>query len=149
MEEASRLIDEGNKILGLSEVTGPGVIITLSDSKTDSIDPVVHDMDILMIVNELKNAGAEAIAINGQRVVPTTAIICGGNIVMINGERIGAPFIIEAIGQPDTLANLSRPNGYLSILRQDYGIGVDLRKVTEMTLPRFNGVLNSRFMNSI
>ena len=62
-------ITNGNKILGLAEVTGPGVIVTLTDSKKDinsALDPtalVVHDLDVLSVINELKNAGAEAISI--------------------------------------------------------------------------------------
>lgn len=95
LEEAKNEIERGNKVIGLSEVTGPGVIITVKDSEIDSnsvanaSELLVHDMDILKIVNELKNAGAEAISINGQRVILTTSIICGGNTININGERIG------------------------------------------------------------
>ena len=122
LEQAKNEIEEGNKIIGLSEVSGPGVIITVADSDLDasivlnSSDLLIHDIDILKIVNELKNAGAEAVSINEQRVILTTPIICGGNIITINGERIGSPFEIKAIGSPEALANLSRPGGYLSNL---------------------------------
>ena len=113
-------IKAGNKIIGLDEVTGPGITITLSDSKLDInsvLDPnslIVHDGDILSVINELKNAGAEAISINDQRMVPTTGIICGGNIIDINKEKVGAPFEIKAIGLPEQLAGLNRPGGYLN-----------------------------------
>jgi len=149
LEEDELKINQGNKLIGFTEVTGPGVIVTLNDGKETSPDPVVHDMDILVIVNELKNAGAEAISINDQRVVPTTAIVCGGNIVMINGERIGAPFVIKAIGLPETLANLSRPNGYLSNLKQTYGIDADLKKSNDITIPKFNGVITHNYMKNM
>ena len=82
LAEKEEQIKEGNKILGLTEITGPGVIVTLSDSKKDAssvLNPstlLVHDVDILGVVNELKNAGAEAISINGQRLVNSTAITC-------------------------------------------------------------------------
>ena len=133
LEEAENQIKQGNKLNGLTDVTGPGVIITLSDSKADassvmdSSSLIVHDLDVLSVINELKNAGAEAISINDQRIIPTTAIVCGGNIININGEKIGAPFVIKAIGLPETLANLARPEGYLSILKE-YQIGVELKK---------------------
>ena len=87
LEEKEEQIKQGNKMIGLTEVTGPGVIVTLSDSKKDAnsvLNPstlLVHDVDILGVVNELKNAGAEAISINDQRIVPTTSISCGGNII--------------------------------------------------------------------
>lgn len=154
LEEAKNQISEGNKIIGLTEVTGSGVIITVSDSDIDpntvlnSSDLLVHDKDILKIVNELKNAGAEAISINNQRVILTTSIICGGNIININGERIGSPFEIKAIGSPEALANLERPGGYLSILK-DRGINVTLKKANDMTIPKYSGVLNFKYLSNV
>ena len=154
LEEDKNKINEGNKIIGLTEVTGQGVIITVADSDIDSntvlntSDLLVHDKDILKIVNELKNAGAEAISINGQRVIITTPIICGGNIININGERIGSPFEIKAIGSPESLANLSRPGGWLSSL-EDRGIKVNLKKVNNIDIPKYSGVLNFKYLKSV
>ena len=141
---------QGNKILGLSEVTGPGVTVTLSDSKKDissALDPsslVVHDLDVLSVINELQNAGAEAISINDQRIVPTTGIICGGNIIDINKEKVGAPFVIKAIGLPEQLAALSRPGGYLETLK-GYSIGVELKKSNNITIPKYSGTLTYNY----
>ncbi len=152
LEEARNQINDGNKIIGLAEVTGSGVIIKLEDSEIDqstilnSNDLIIHDKDILKIVNELKNAGAEAISINGQRVILTTSIICGGNIININGEKIGSPFEIKAIGLPETLANLERPGGYLNSLEQDRKIKVNLKKSNEITIPKYSGVLNFKYI---
>ena len=147
-------IKKGNKMIGLSEVTGPGIILTLSDNQNISTvlnisDAIVHDLDILSVVNELKNAGAEAISINEQRIVATTAISCGGNIIDINGEKVGAPFVIKAIGLPEQLAALSRPGGYLSILKDDYGIGVELKKENSITIPKYTGVINFKYAQNI
>lgn len=154
LEEAKNQINDGNKIIGLTEVSGPGVTFTVSDSDIDpntvidSSKLLVHDSDILKIVNELKNAGAEAISINGQRVILTTSIICGGNIININGERIGSPFEIKAIGSPEALANLSRTDGWLSILK-DRGINVsDPKKSNNITIPKYSGVLNFKYLSS-
>ena len=144
LEEAKNQINEGNKIRGLTEVTGSGVIITVADGDID----LVHDSDILKIVNELKNAGAEAISINGQRVILTTSIICGGNIINMNGERIGSPFEIKAIGSPEALANLSRTGGWLSILKER-GIKVsEPKKSNNITIPKYSGVLNFKYVSS-
>ena len=155
LEEAKNQINDGNKIIGLAEVTGPGVIITVADSDidpnkvVDSSNLLVHDSDILKIVNELKNAGAEAISINEQRVIITTPIICGGNIININGERIGSPFEIKAIGSPEALANLSRPDGILSNLKKR-GINVsDPKKSNNITIPKYSGVLNFKYLSSV
>ena len=139
LKETEESITEGNKMIGLTEVNGPGVTVTLTDSKKDissSLNPsdlVVHDLDVLSVINELKNAGAEAIAINDQRLTPNSGIICGGNIIDINGEKVGAPFIIKAIGLPEQLAALNRPGGYLATLKE-YNIGVEFKKSNNIIL---------------
>lgn len=107
-------IKVSNAVLGLSDVTGEGVEITLQDNQDITTETatndisyyVVHDIDILSVVNELKNAGAEAISINGERIINTTSITCAGNVAQINGEKVGAPFIIRAI---ENLKPYTRP----------------------------------------
>ena len=154
LKEKEQEITEGNKVIGLTEVTGPGVIVTLSDSKKDassSLDPsslLVHDTDVLSVINELKNAGAEAISINDQRIIPTTGIICGGNIIDINGEKVGAPFEIKAIGLPEQLAALDRPGGYLELLRE-YSIEVKLEKSNNITIPKYTGTITYQYAKSV
>ena len=156
LKDVEQQITKGNKIIGFSEVTGPGVILTLSDSKitpnsamvSDLNDLLVHDMDVLSVINELKNAGAEAISINNQRLISTSSISCGGNIITINGEKVGAPFVIKAIGLPEQLAALSRAGGYLSILK-DYGIGTDLKKSDSITIEKYTGVIDFKYAKTI
>lgn len=151
--EKEEAIKQGNKMIGITEVTGPGVIVTLSDSKNDvstalnASDLIVHDADILSVINELKNAGAEAISINDQRLVPTSSIVCGGNIIEINKEKVGAPFIIKAIGLPEQLAALSRPGGYLEYLKRDT-VGVELKKSNNITIPKYTGVITYKYAHN-
>ena len=150
LEKKEEEIKQGNKMIGLSEVTGPGVIVTLSDSKQETnsvLNPsslLVHDADVLSVINELKNAGAEAISINDQRLVPTSSISCGGNIIDINGEKVGAPFEIKAIGLPEQLSALSRQGGYLEILK-NASIGAELRKSNNITIPKYTGVISYQY----
>lgn len=153
LEEAENKIKQANKINGLTEVTGAGVIITLKDGKDIgmSLNPselIVHDLDVLSVINELKNAGAEAISINDQRIVATTSISCGGNVIDINGERVGAPFVIKAIGLPEYLAGLDRPGGYLERLKA-YGVEAKLEKSNKVTIPKYTGVINFKYMQNI
>lgn len=154
LEDAKNQIKTGNKIIGTSEVTGPGITITLTDSKLDAssvLDAsslIVHHLDIYYIINELKNAGAEAISVNDQRVVPTTSIECGGNIITINGQKIGSPFTIKAIGLPENLANLNRAGGYLSYMK-NASIGVDLKKSNNITIPKYTGIINYKYAKSV
>ena len=154
LEQKEEEIKQGNKMIGLTEVTGPGIIVTLSDSKKDSnsvLNPntlLVHDSDVLSVINELKNAGAEAISINGQRLVPTSSISCGGNIIDINGEKIGAPFEIKAIGLPEQLSALSRQGGYLEIL-ESASIGVELKKSNSITIPKYTGIIEYNYAKTL
>ncbi len=154
LEQAQQQITEGNKLTGMTEVTGPGVIITLSDGTgiaTSTLNPsqlIVHDLDVLSVVNELINAGAEAISINEQRWVFTTAISCRGNTIDINGERIGAPFVIKAIGLPEYLAGLERVGGYLELMRGQ-GVGVNLEKSNNITIPKYSGVINFEYLQNV
>jgi len=154
LEQKEEEITQGNKILGLAEVTGPGVIVTLTDSKKDinsALDPsslIVHDLDVLSVINELKNAGAEAISINDQRIIPTSGIICGGNIIDVNSEKVGAPFVIKAIGLPEQLAALNRPGGYLERLKKD-SIGVELKKSNNITIPKYTGTLTYHYAKTV
>ena len=147
-------IKKGNKVIGLTEVTGSGVTITLNDSQNlnnilNISDALVHDVDVLAVINELKNAGAEAISINDQRLVPTTGITCGGNIIDINGEKVGAPFIIKAIGLPEQLAALERPGGYLNLLKEKYSIVAELKREKSITIPKYNGVINFKYAQNV
>ena len=91
--------------LGVTEVTGKGVVIKVDDAIVPSVmDPnsaIVHDTDLISIVNELKNAGAEAISVNEQRIMANTVIECIGTVIKINGQRVGAPFTINDIGMPE------------------------------------------------
>ena len=154
LQEKEKEITQGNKIIGLAEVSGQGVIVTLGDSKKDvssSLDPsslLVHDTDVLSVINELKNAGAEAISINDQRIIPTTGIICGGNIIDKKGKKVGTPFEIKAIGLPEQLAALDRPGGYLDLLKS-YSIEVKLEKSNNITIPKYTGTINYKYAKAV
>ena len=154
LKEIEKQITDGNKIIGMTEVTGPGVIITLKDGNgisTTTLDPsmlLVHDLDVLSVINELINAGAEAISINEQRWVITTAISCRGNTIDINGERIGAPFTIKAIGLPEYLSGLERVGGYLEKMKGD-GVNVKLEKSNEIRIPKYSGVVKFEYLKNV
>ena len=98
------IIASNNEALGLTEVNGQGVSIVCKDGEVSSSSILtsqylVHDGDLLNLINALKNAGAEAISVNEQRIVNKTSVYCSGNIIMINNERVGSPFVIKAIGK--------------------------------------------------
>jgi len=144
-----------NTYLGLTEVTGKGVVVTLKDNQEvnadtpgvlDVSDYLVHDGDIIQVINELKNAGAEAISVNDQRIVGTTAIVCDGNVVRINGEKIGAPYIIRAIGIPEYLeSSLLRPEGYIARLKRD-GVITEVTKANTIIIPKYTGIISHEYI---
>ncbi len=159
LTELENEIKEKNKVVGLSEVTGNGIVITINDNQDISLnnwlaDPnllIVHDSDLISVVNELKNAGAEAISINEQRLVSTSSIECDGNIIKVNGEKIGAPFTIKAIGLPEVLINVDRFGGYLDNLKETRYLKVSVEKMTDkktITIPKYSGVIKFQYAES-
>lgn len=160
-DENSKINEEeiklSNAVIGLTDVAGEGVEITLRDNQNVTTETaindmsyyVVHDIDILSVVNELKNAGAEAISINGERIINTTSITCAGNVAQINGEKVGAPFIIKAIGESETLYEaLNRPGGYIKLLN-DYGIVSNIKKSNNILIQKYKGAINFKYVKDI
>ncbi len=111
--ELRQELDELNKMLGLTEVRGNGLILTVMDNESITgpgiSKAIVHDEDLRELVNEFKNTGAEAISINGQRITNTTAITCSGAIITVNGVKLNSPFEIKAIGNVAALNGIKRP----------------------------------------
>ena len=155
-DEANELqekLKEYKKILGLTEVSGNGLEITLKDGDENQsksvLSSLVHDGDILQVVNALRNAGADAISVNDQRIVNTSAISCIGNVVKINGEKVGVPYVIKAIGNPEWLYGAIEMNGgYVSNLRRE-GVDVEVKKVKDITILKYDGVYNATYMKTV
>jgi uncharacterized protein YlxW (UPF0749 family) len=134
-------------IAGTEDVKGEGIIITLSDGnkvlnqdlRTDSL---VHDSDILTVVNELKAAGAEVISVNGERIISTSAIRCVGPIIQVNYQKIAAPFIIKAIGNAQYLESAINIKNGVSDLLKEIGIGVKIVREKEIQIDKYNGTIN-------
>ena len=155
-----------NRLLGLTELTGKGVIITLEDSKLlttigegnpgqDSManinvsDYIIHDDDLISVISELRNAGVDAISVNDQRIVSTSGIVCDGSVVRINRTKVGVPYVIRAIGSPERIVGaLNMYGGYMDILRQA-GISVDIKKSNTVTVPKYNGVMDAEYIRSL
>ena len=148
-------IKNGNILIGTRGVTGSGVIITVKDATVNTTNPlidpymlIVHDIDILSIINELKNAGAEAIDVNGQRIVNSTEISCDGNVITVNNEKVGSPFVISAIGMKERFNNLKRNGGYLERMSQDQ-INVDFKLSDKITIPKYTGVNTFKYAKTV
>lgn len=137
---------------------GEGIVITLRDANKSTIkttifaDPndfVVHDADLMEVINALKESGAEAISINGQRVVDSTAITCLGNVIQVNGEKVGVPFEIKAIGLTERLyGGLTMPGGYLDKMEKA-GIQVKVEKSEDIMISKYSGVSQFEYAENV
>ena len=128
---------------GLVGVEGAGITITLDDApvREPGMPPswfIIHDYDIRTILNELKTAGAQAIAINGERVVPMSEQICAGPTIIINDNRYPVPYIIEAIGEPDGLYEAMSTSNKVAELKE-FNILVDIKKSDKIRISKFSG----------
>jgi uncharacterized protein YlxW (UPF0749 family) len=128
---------------GVVAVEGPGIVVTMQDSQYAANSPdisnyIVHEQDVRLVVNELRAAGAEAISINGQRLVSNSSIRCVGPTIIVNGIKSAAPFVISAIGDPATLESaLNLPGGVIQTL-QDF-VQIEVSKQPVVRLPAFVG----------
>lgn len=149
--ELSEELDDINSQIGLTALQGEGIIIRIEDGVEDSSIPtektVIHDSDLKAIVNDLCIAGAEAISINGQRIVSTTAITCIGNVIKINDEKIGNPFEIHAIGSKQMLDGGVSMNGRTLSAMKKAGIKVDVKRDDTVVVPRFDGIFTQDYID--
>jgi len=144
-------------LVGLTDVKGPGVVVSLSDNpdygkiidtREISINGLVHDFDLLSVVWELKNAGAEAISINDQRIIYITDIYCGGPIISVNGLELVPPYIIKAIGDPESLVYTLNKDSYYNWM-VNRGLKVSMRKEDSIKIFKYDKNINYSYMKQI
>jgi uncharacterized protein YlxW (UPF0749 family) len=161
-----RRVDEVDGPAGLEAVSGPGVTVTLSDASEavadqvldeGEIDPnrlVVHQQDIQAVVNAMWQGGAEAIVLQGQRIVSTTGIKCEGNAVLIQGVPYPQPYVISAIGGPTDLESAIDRDDDVAAYRGDaanpsVGVGWALESDDRIEAPAYDGLLDLSYAEPI
>jgi uncharacterized protein YlxW (UPF0749 family) len=142
---------QGRRV-GLTEVSGPAVTVTLDDAPSsvaaNGIDPdllVVHQQDIQAVVNALWSGGAEAMTIQGQRVISTTAVKCVGNTVVLHGIPYSPPYEVSAIGEPARLHAALAESEPIQIYQQyvdSYGLVYREKSESGVTFPAHEGSLD-------
>jgi len=139
---------------GLVAITGPGLVIQLSDSTApvpadgNERDYLVSGQDLMAVVEELWLAGAEGIAVNGERVTVGSAIVDIGGSVLVNSAYIAPPYQVAAIGPPDMLDTMTRSAGFVDFIRaraETFGIGVGYALNENVDLPAYAGSVNLRY----
>ena len=129
-------------LLGTTDVHGEGIVININDG-----NDLIHQEDIVILLDELKNAGAEAISVNEQRIISNTYVYCDGSVILIDGVKIGNPFVIKAIGDSETIYGaITRNKGYVATLTKD-GIQVDVQKSEELEISKTNKTIMQNVEN--
>jgi len=145
---------EGARIAaGLIPLTGTGIVFRLADSSQpvpangNPADYAVTARDIRTVVAELWLAGAEAIAVNGERVTATTGVLDIGGTILVNSAYLAPPYQISAIGPTDMLAQLGLSQGWVDFIetrRGRFGIDVSFAEPPTVDIAAFSGSLNLR-----
>lgn len=144
-------LDELKILAGLTPLTGPGIIITLDDNKAGAeaaktsspatYNPenyIIHDKNLLYLVNALKAAGAEGIAINDQRLVTSSDIRCVGTVILVNSTRLAPPYEIKAVGDPEKLEGaILNSEEFIYLKSREFP--VKLVKTPQIILPAYKG----------
>ena len=150
-EAMKKELEKLRVMAGLMAGSGPGIIVTLDDSnipKQPGEDPnlfLIHDEDILKVVNELFSAGAEAVSVNGQRIVTNSEIRCVGPTIIINSVKLAPPFEIIAIGDPDILETSLKMRGGVIESLLVFGIQVSIKRPDYVEVPAYEGSIQFKF----
>ena len=143
---------------GLIPLTGSGIVIQLDDSKEpvppggSQADYLVGSRDIRVVVEELWNAGAEAISVNGERVTTSTAIIDVGSSVLVNSAYLTPPYQVSALGAPDLYQKLSASPAFVDFVRArgaGYGIQISVAEPQSVDIPAFVGTVTLRYSRPV
>ncbi|QCX32579.1 DUF881 domain-containing protein [Caloramator sp. E03] len=144
-------IDSLRFLSGLTDVEGPGIIMTLTPSNDvkNSETSMIYSTDLIDIVNELNAAGAEAISINEQRYVGRTQIKEAGATIKINDEKFSPidTFVIKAIGDPKVLEGAFKiPGGIKDKLEELAGINVKITKSDNIKILKYNKSIDYKYV---
>ncbi len=150
-------MEELELLLGLTDVEGKGIEITLKDPENiekveqefEHTEQRISASELMIIVNYLKDAGAEAISINNQRVVGKTdfAQINDTTYIKINSQRVSAPFTIKAIGDPDYLKGSLIGTGYVDTMKR-WGQSVEFNEPRKVTINKYDGNMDFKYIES-
>lgn len=141
---------------GRVPVTGPGVTVTLTDATMSGPRPegvsnndlVVHQQDLQAVINALWSGGAEAMSLQDQRVISTSAFLCVGNVLLLHDNVYSPPYTVTAIGDPEELTEALYDSEaiqrYLDYV-EAYGLGWEVGAERSVTLPAYDGALELRY----
>lgn len=133
---------------GMTAVRGPGLVVSLEDSLLSSSssgdynDLIIHEEDLQAVINALWAGGTEAMSVNGERILSTTAIRCVGNTLLLHGNVYSPPYVIEAIGDDGALTRaLGRDHlvARFAAAASEHELGFDVAAEDELLVPAYEG----------
>ena len=157
MDQVQADIDALSGPAGLTAMEGPGLTVTLEDapeSIRDSVgdehvsDTIVHQQDIQAVANAMWAGGAEAMTLQGQRVVSTTGIKCVGNTVLLHGVTYSPPYVISAVGDPDAMRESIESSPYIQAYLDavdQWRVGWDVTVEESIEAPAYEGPTDMRY----
>ena len=154
LEETTDSIAELSPIVGLTEVIGPGVTVSLDDADAPNPLPdgytgddyLVHQQDVQGVVNAMWRGGASGVTVMGQRLISTSAVRCVGNTVILQGQVYSPPFLIEAVGDVARLTEALDADESVAFFQEwvdVVGLGYDQQVARELVLPAYTGPLTT------
>jgi uncharacterized protein YlxW (UPF0749 family) len=148
-------VDALSTMAGLVAVRGPGLKVTLDDSNLDEApsgninDLVIHSQDVQAVVNALWRAGAEAVSINKQRLVGTSAVLCVGNTLLLNGTVQPPPYVVTAVGASKDRFEADSLVRRLHTDAKDFGLRFSVSREEALDVPAFRGATTAQFARPV
>lgn len=150
----NRLLVEARALAGLTPLEGPGITVELKDSPRalqpgeDPNKTILHYSDIYAVVAELWAVGAEAVTINGERMIASTGINCVGTTILCNTKRMAPPYVIVAIGDPGRMAAYLRRSGGALELLTAFDFPVRVTRQARVEVPDYRGTFRFEHTNT-
>jgi uncharacterized protein YlxW (UPF0749 family) len=142
-------LEDARLAAGLIAVSGPGLAFRLEDGTPGAgVDALVSAQDVRILLRELWLAGAEGIAVNGERLTGTSAVIDIGGSVLVNSAYLAPPYQIKAIGPPDLYDRLRSSVGFVDFVQgriDRAGISLSVAELNPVDLPAYAGTINLRY----
>ncbi|WP_375498067.1 DUF881 domain-containing protein [uncultured Jatrophihabitans sp.] len=143
---------------GLTAVHGEGTLVVLDDARIGAanagVDPnqlVVHQSDLQSVVNALWAGGAEAMSIAGERVIPTSAVRCVGNTLLLNGDVYSPPFRVAAVGPSATMQKQLASSPGVKAFQEAagyFGLGYTVESKDRVDVPAYTGPLTLSYAHA-
>lgn len=158
VRELNDSLEQARIAAGLIPLTGTGLVLRLADS-TEAVpadanqsDYLVSARDIRTVIDELWVAGAEAIAVNGERVTTSTGVLDIGHSILVNSAYLAPPYQVSAIGPTDLLDQLGLSQGWREFIqarRGTFGLDIAFAEPEVVDMPQFAGGLNLRESHAV